>query len=62
MFTDGEIKTRRFTVLEKPETGPRQGLGFVRQKPCPDGSRQLGRLGMGRAGPWASVGRGKPRL
>jgi hypothetical protein len=47
MFTDGEIKTGRFTVLEKPETGLRQGLGFVCQRPCPDGSRQLGRLGTG---------------
>ena len=45
MFTDGEIKTLRFTVLWKPETSPRQGLGFVRPGPGPDGSRQLWRAG-----------------
>lgn len=34
-------------MLQKPETSLRQGLGFVCQRPCPDGSRQLGGLGTG---------------
>lgn len=51
MFTDGEIKTHRFTALWKLESSLRQRLGFVRQRPRPDGSGQLRR-------PWAWRGHG----